>query len=335
MVRIGVIGLGYWGPNLVRNFANIPDSQVTALCDLDSKRLKHSGSRYPHIHMTNNTEEILNREIIDAVVIATPTKTHYSLAKRALEQGLHTFVEKPLATSPAECEDLIRLAQQKGLILFVGHVFLYTAAVTELKKLITNGQLGDLCYISSSRLNLGPIRQDVNALWDLAPHDISIILALVGASPITVNCQGYAYLNQGIHDVCTLEICFENNNWATIHVSWLDPNKRRLMTIVGSKKMAIYDDVEPLEKVKIYNKTIVAPKYSDTFGEFQFSYRYGATYSPWLDEIEPLKAECEHFVDCVQQLKKPRTDGQDGLEVVKVLAAADQSLHNGGGSIEL
>lgn len=334
MVRIGIIGLGYWGPNLVRNFDNLSNSKVTVCCDLNDERLNHVYANFPHINRTNKYEELLNHNTVDAVVISTPTKTHYSLARQALECGFHTFVEKPLATTTKECEELIRLAKKQGVILFVGHIFLYTAAVNKIKELIGSGDLGNICYISSTRLNLGPVRQDVNALWDLASHDTSIILFLIGSTPDSVNCQGLAYLNKEIHDVCTLTMNYEDRCMAIVHTSWLDPNKVRQMTVVGDKKMAVYDDLAP-EKIKIYDKRIEAPLYSTTFGEFQFSYRYGDTYSPRLTEVEPLKTECQHFIECIEQGKTPITDGQNGLEVVSVLEAADYSLHNGGGKVLL
>lgn len=335
MIRVGIIGLGYWGPNLVRNFDDLPDSKVVALCDSDLKRLRQAAARFPNTYTTNKAEEMINRDLVDALVMATPTNTHYALAKRALSRGIHTFVEKPLATSPQECEILIQLARERGVILFVGHVFLYSAAVIKLKELVESGALGNVCYISSQRLNLGPVRKDVNALWDLAPHDISIILHLMSSAAVSVNCQGLAHLNKNLHDVCTLEIHFENGSMAIIQTSWLDPNKIRRMTVVGDKKMAVYDDIEPLEKIKIYDKGVETEKYTDTFGEFQISYRYGDTYSPRLAEVEPLKAECEHFMQCIKYGRQPKTDGFNGLKVVEVLAAAEISLHNGGGKIYL
>jgi predicted dehydrogenase len=335
MLRIGIIGLGYWGPNLLRNFDGLADAKVTAYCDINEKRLDHIRSRYPGPFTTNQPEDILDPRFVDAVVIATPTKTHYSLAKIALERGLHTFVEKPLATSSVECLDLINSANKKSLVLLVGHVLLYNAAVIKLKELVQSGYLGNICYISSSRLNLGPIRQDVNALWDLTPHDISVILHLIDDSPISVNCQGLAYLTKSVHDVCTLTLQFKNGCMALIHASWLDPNKVRRMTVVGDKKMAVFDDIETLEKIKVYDKGVDKPGYSDTFGEFHFSYRYGDMFSPWIKESEPLKTECQHFLECIKQGKKPKTDGENGLKVVRILEAATASLNNGGGRVEL
>lgn len=335
MFRIGIIGLGYWGPNLVRNFSNLSDSEVTIICDRDLNRLQHVTQQFPKAKSVTHAEEVLCSGMVDAVVIATPTTTHYALAKQAIENGLHTFVEKPLAISPMECEELIALSNEKKVVLFVGHVFLYTAAVSKLKDLIEKGELGDLCYISSTRLNLGPIRYDVNALWDLASHDVSIILYLMNASPVAVNCQGLARLADKIHDICALTLHFDNKTMAIVHVSWLDPNKTRIMTIVGDKKMAVYNDIDPLEKIKIYNKGVEGPQYSDNFGDFHYSYRYGDTWSPMIQEVEPLKAECLHFLECIKTGKKPLTDGKNGLDVVQVLYAADISLQNCGSRVRL
>lgn len=335
MIRVGLIGLGHWGPNLARNFASLHDCKVVGICDLDNNRLKHAIRQYPGAYATHNADEILSPKRTDAVVISTPTKTHHALARLALERGLHTFVEKPLATSPRECEELIRLAEEMGKVLFVGHVFLYTAAVAKLKDLVVNDELGDLCYISSSRLNLGPVRADVNVLWDLAPHDISIILHLLDATPISVNCQGLAYLNRNVHDICALYLQFPDRKMAIINTSWLDPTKTRLMTVVGSKKMAIYNDIEPFEKIKVFDKGVDVPEPSDSFADFQLSYRHGDAYIPRLVEHEPLKNECQAFIDCVKEGKRPRTDGQNGLDVVRVLYAANTSLDNGGGRVEL
>ena len=289
MIRIGVIGLGYWGPNLVRCFQEFPECQVAYICDRDIEKLRHVCSRFPDVIGTTDDAEVLRRDRVDAVVVATPTKTHYQLAKRALSHGLHTFVEKPLATSSQECADLIELADSNRCVLFVGHVFLYSAAVAKLKEIIVSGELGDICYISSTRLNLGPVRRDVNVLWDLAPHDTSIILELMGHSPDSVSCSGLAYFDQNIHDVCNLTMRFSDNRMGIVHVSWLDPHKRRVMTIVGSKKMAVYNDVEPLEKIRIYDNGVEAQPYSSSFGEFLYSYRYGDIHSPRIKKSSRSK----------------------------------------------
>jgi predicted dehydrogenase len=335
MLRIGVIGLGYWGPNLVRCFQEYPDCQVAYVCDRDADRLSKLSGRFPDVIGTHDPSEVLRRDRVDAVVIATPTKTHCQLASQALSQGLHTFVEKPLATSSQECAELIELAESNRCVLFVGHVFLYSAAVTKLKEIIAGGELGEICYINSSRLNLGPVRRDVNALWDLAPHDISIILELMGCSPTSVTCSGLAYLNEKIHDVCNLTMQFPNNRMGMAHVSWLDPHKRRVMTIVGNKKMAVYNDIEPLEKIRIYDNGVETQPFSSSFGEFLYSYRYGDIHSPRIKEVEPLKAEARGFVDSILAGTRPKTDGWNGLRVVEVIEAADQSLRDGGGQVRL
>jgi predicted dehydrogenase len=335
MVRIGIIGLGYWGPNLARSFNDIPECEVTYVCDQDPKRLQSVCDRFPGVCGTTSAADVLRQDRVDAVVIATPTRTHYELARRALDEGLHAFVEKPLATRSHECLDLIRRADQSECVLFVGHVFLYTTAVAKLKELISEGELGDVYYISSTRLNLGPVRRDVNALWDLAPHDTSIILELMGGLPESVSCSGLAYLDKNIHDVCNLTMQFADKRICIVHVSWLDPHKRRMMTIVGSKKMAVYDDIETLEKIRIYNNGVDTLPYADSFGEFPYSYRYGDIYCPRLREVEPLKAEARSFIDSILFDTRPRTDGYNGLEVVEVIEAADRSLHNGGGHVRL
>jgi predicted dehydrogenase len=330
MTRIGIIGLGYWGPNLVRAFDALPDTEVAAVCDLDRTRLVQASARFPQVRATDDADELFAMGL-DGVVIATPTKTHHALARRALEAGLHVFVEKPLARTSAECLDLMALAERRRRVLMVGHIFLYTAAVAKLREYVAAGELGQVCCITAARRNLGPIRSDVNALWDLAPHDISIILHLLGETPASVNCQGLAHLRPDVHDVCVLTMHFASGMMAVVHSSWLDPNKVRQMTIVGTQKMAVYDDIEPLEKIRLYDKGIDGPRPHVDFGEFPFSYRYGDTRSPYLVEEEPLRAEARHFVECIQKGLQPRSDARGGLDVVRVLEAADRSLATGGG----
>jgi predicted dehydrogenase len=335
MLRIGVIGLGYWGPNLVRCFQDIPDCQVVYLCDRDPEKLRLVCERFPDVIGTSDDTDVLRRDRVDAVVIATPTKTHYGLARRALELGIHTFVEKPLATSRDECADLIALAHAEQRVLFVGHVFLYSAAVAKLKEIVSGGELGEICYISSTRLNLGPVRHDVNVLWDLAPHDTSIILELMGGSPISVSCSGLAYLDRNIHDVCNLTMQFPNNRIGMVHVSWLDPHKRRVMTVVGSRKMAVYDDIAPLEKIRIYDNGVEPMPSPSSFGEFLYSYRYGDILSPRIKEVEPLRVETRSFIDAIVSQTQPKSDGWNGLRVVEVIEAADRSLRDSGGHVRL
>jgi predicted dehydrogenase len=335
MIRIGVVGLGHWGPNLVRCFQEFPDCQVAYVCERDTEKLRHVCHRFPETIGTTDDADLLRADRVDAIVVATPTKTHYHLARRALASGLHVFVEKPLATSVSECVDLISLAEANRCVLFVGHVFLYSAAVAKLKEIVAGGELGDICYISSTRLNLGPVRQDVNVLWDLAPHDTSIILELMGQSPTSVSCSGLAYLDRNIHDVCNLTMRFPHNRIGMVHVSWLDPHKRRAMTIVGSKKMAVYDDIEPLEKLRIYDNGVEAAPFSSSFGEFLYSYRYGDILSPRIKEAEPLKTEARSFLDSIISGTPPKTDGWNGLRVVEVIQAADVSLRDSGGQVTI
>ena len=338
-LRVGVIGLGYWGPNLVRVLDGLPGCQVTKLCDLDTDRLNEFCRKFPDAQGTCDVNEVLTAGAVDAVVIATPTKTHHDLARRALSQRLHAFVEKPLATSTAECEELIELAREMNRKLFVGHTFLHSSPVAKLKEMVSCNEFGEIYYMSSTRLNLGPVRHDVSALWDLAPHDVSIMLDLMKSPPVAVSCSGLAYLNRSIHDVCTLSISFDNNRMGIIHVSWLDPHKKREMTVVGSKKMAIYNDLEPLEKIKVYDNGVEYKNGSsaagDTYGDFKVSYRYGDMYSPRIVEVEPLKSELTSFIDCIAYDATPHTDGRNGLDVVRVVEAADRSLHERCGEVEL
>ena len=338
-LRIGVIGLGYWGPNLVRVLDALPGCRVTALCDLNVDRLKEFCDRIPTAFGTTEVEKVLTTDAVDAVVIATPTKTHFELARQALSKGIHAFIEKPLATSSQECEALIELSQANDLKLFVGHIFLHSASVAKLKEMVQNEQFGEIYYMSSTRLNLGPVRHDVSALWDLAPHDVSIMLELMGSAPESVSCSGLAHLNEEIHDVCTLNMQFENNRMGIVHVSWLDPHKKREMTVVGSKKMAIYNDLEPLEKIKIYDNGVEyqngAVDSTGTFADFQVSYRYGDMFCPRIIEVEPLKAEMQNFVECIIENKNPKTDGHNGLDVVRVIEAANVSLLENLGDVDL
>jgi predicted dehydrogenase len=313
----------------------MPECDVAYVCDRDTQKLDHICKRFPNVVGTTDDADILRKDRVDAVVIATPTKTHYRLAKRALEAGIHTFVEKPLATRSDECVDLIDCAEANNAVLFVGHVFLYSAAVRKLKSIVTSGELGEIYYISSTRLNLGPVRRDVNALWDLAPHDTSIILELMGQSPTSVSCSGLAYLDSRIHDVCNLTMQFPDNRIGIVHVSWLDPRKRRVMTVVGSKKMAVYDDIEPLEKIRVYDTGVHTAADASSYGEFLYSYRYGDIYSPRIEESEPLKAEIRSFMDAITMGSTPKTDGWNGLRVVEVIEAADKSLRDSGGQMPI
>ncbi len=331
---IGVVGLGYWGPNWVRNLHQLGCACRVVACDLDQKRREHVMGLYSGVEGSSQFDELLEDPDIDGVVIATPVSTHFPMAKKALLAGKSALVEKPLAMSAAQAAELIKIAREQGRTLMVGHTFEYSAPVLKVRELIDSGELGEIFYISSIRANLGLFQHDVNVAWDLATHDISIILMLMGGRvPEAVSCQGQSHYKRGVEDVALLSLHFARNVIAFIHVSWLDPNKIRRTTIVGSRKMLVYDDTAPQEKIRIYDKGVDVHPYYDTFGEFQFSYRYGDIMIPRIDETEPLKAECEHFVDSILNGRAPRTDGLSGLRVVSVLEAANLSLKKGGATV--
>ena len=335
MYNIAVIGSGYWGPNLVRNLRALPEADVKVVCDKNKKRLKNIQRLYPEIEVTNDYQSIINDDSIDGVAIATPVNTHYPLAKMSLEAGKHTFIEKPMANSKAQCKELIEIADKKSLTLMVGHVFIYTPPVRKIKELIKSGEIGEVFYISTRRLNLGLFQKDINVAWDLAPHDISIVLFLLGENPVSVNCQGKTHINPKIEDITNISLSFKNGRFATIQSSWIDPRKIREITIVGSKKMIVYDDTEPLEKIKVYDKHVNTPPHYDTFAEFQYSYHYGDIYIPYLKQLEPLKAECQDFIDSIKSGKKPLVCGKKGMEVVEILEAASLSLKKDGAAIQI
>lgn len=332
-MKIAVIGCGYWGPNLVRNFVQSNKVKELICCDVDQKRLARMKGLYPSINTTTNYEELLKMNDLNAVAIATPVRFHHQIAKDFLAQGKHVYIEKPFTHSYESGLELINLAKEKEAKLMVGHTFEYTAAVNKVKEIVESGELGKVLYISSIRLNLGLFQQDINVVWDLAPHDISIILYIMGETPVSVNCQGKAHFKPGIEDVATTTLNFKNGLIAFVQSSWLDPNKIRKTTIVGSRKMLVYDDLEPQEKIKIYDKGVDVPPYYDTFAEFQFSYRYGDIYSPRIEDYEPLKKLGEHFLDCIRDGKHPHTDGNNGLRVVSILEAASKSLKLGGKAV--
>jgi predicted dehydrogenase len=332
---IAVVGLGYWGPNWVRNLSQLKCAGRIVCCDLSAERRDSIEHLYPAIETTASLEQVLNDPEIEAAVIATPISTHFELGRRLLEAGKSVLIEKPLAVSAAESLALIDEAKRRGLTLMVGHTFEYSAPVLKIRELIDAGELGDIFYISSTRANLGLFQRDVNVVWDLATHDVSITLKLMGRMPTAVACQGQSHCRSDIEDVALLTLYFDQNQIAFIHVSWLDPNKIRRTTVVGSRKMLVYDDTALQEKIRVYDKGVtVLPRY-DTFGDFQLSYRYGDIHIPRIEEVEPLRLECEHFVDCVVRGAEPATDGSSGLRVVSVLEAADLSLTLGGRPVAL
>jgi predicted dehydrogenase len=328
-IKVGTIGYGYWGPNLVRNFVENPHTDMVIVADLNKDRLSKVKSTYPQIMVTSDYTDFFNHQL-DAVVIATPPPTHYALAKECLQHGLHVLVEKPITLNSQDAKELIEIAKTNHLVLMVGHTFEYNAAVQTLKDLINSGELGQIYYVDAARLNLGLFQRDLNVLWDLAPHDISILLYILGKTPLSVSAHGMPFVNEGIQDVVYMNLIFPDNILAHIHVSWLDPCKVRRVTVVGSKKMVVYNDIESLEKIRIYDKGVEKPPYTNSFGDFQFSYRYGDVTIPNIRFSEPLQKECRHFVECIVNHTEPQSGGLDGLQVVKVIEAAQHSLSENG-----
>ena len=341
MIGIGVVGVGYWGPNLIRNFAASDGCTLIGVADLDEGRLERIGDLYPKVTTTTRFQDLLDNDEIQGIVLATPADSHFEMAVRVLQAGKGVFVEKPLASSVTECEELVNLARQQKKVLMVGHTFEYNAAVKRVEEYIRNQELGEIYYIYSQRLNLGVVRRDVDAMWNLAPHDVSIALRWLGEMPVAVNAQGYTYLQEGVEDVVYLNLEFASGVAVHIHVSWLDPGKVRRMTVVGSRKMVVYDDASTEAKIQLFDKGIDRQHIDgslgsfDSFGKFQLIQRAGDVLIPQIDFIEPLKVECAHFIECIVEGKTPVTDGENGLRVVKVLEAASQSLARGGSSVEI
>jgi len=332
-INLGMVGLGYWGPNLLRNFTQLDGCRMKTCCDLEKDTLKRLKVQYPDIETTSDYESLLNDAEIQAVVLAVSAVKHYELAKLAILHNKHVFVEKPLTLNVPHAEELVQLAQQNNVKLMVGHLMEYHPAIEKLKQMIQNHELGNIYYLYSQRVNLGRIRKDENALWSLAPHDISIIMYLLESEPIDVSAKGQSYLQKGVEDVVFLNMVFPDKIMAHVQLSWLDPHKIRRTTIVGSEKMAVFDDMDQSEMIRVYNKGVSVVGY-DSFGE-SLSLRFGDVTIPYIKMVEPLKLECQHFIDCIKNNKQPRSDGMDGLRVVKVLRAAQESLDKGGIPISL
>jgi predicted dehydrogenase len=320
-LRFAVIGWGYWGPKIARNLDTVPHAAVTMVADMDANRTASLKLNQPWIQTTTQLEDVF-RSDVDGVVIATPVRTHYRLAREALLHGKHVLVEKPLTASGEEAEELVALAHEQKRILMAGHTFEYNPGVNELRKLIQSGDLGKIYSIETERLNLGLFRSDINVIWDLAPHDISILLYLLGEKPQDIRVQAHAHVQSRIHDIAHLDLGFANGVIAHIHVSWLHPCKIRRVTIIGDARMVVYDDTNPSEMIKIYNKG------ADVHADPGVSYRYGAITIPHIDWIEPLHLECADFANAIRTGTQPRAHGGVGLEVVKVLAAAQEVLEH-------
>lgn len=318
-IRFAVIGWGYWGPKIARNLMALPDASVSIVADMDAHRLASLSSAQPEIQTTTHVEDVY-RSHVDAVVIATPVHTHYTLAKEALLHGKHVLVEKPLTTNVDEAEELVALAAKQQLVLAVGHTFLYNPAVEELRRMIRAGDLGKIYCVEAERVNLGLYRSDTNVIWDLAPHDISILLYLFEKRPEQMKVQAHAHLQPIIHDIAHLDFGYADGMTAHVHLSWLHPCKIRRVTVIGDARMAVYDDTNPAEMIRVYNKG------ADVHADPVVSYRFGEIIIPHIDWIEPLHLECEDFANAIRTGANPRASGEVGLEVVKVLAQAQEEL---------
>jgi predicted dehydrogenase len=335
MIKVAVVGLGYWGPNLLRSFNQLPEASVVAICDAEEKQLKKFAPLYPQAKITTKYDEILNNPEIEAIVLSVPAPLHYQLAKQALLADKHVFVEKPLALHLSEAEELVALAAKKQKTLMVGHLMKYHPAVTKLKEFIDNKDIGDVLYMYATRVNLGKIRFQENALWSLAVHDIAIILYLLGNTlPQEVSAQGASYLTDNVEDVVFVNLLFAHKVLATVHASWLDPHKIRQLTIVGSKKMAVFNDMESTEKLRLYDKGVDHAPTFQTYSEY-LTIRDGDIHIPTIQMKEPLQIECHHFLRCITDKKSPLSDGTDGVRVLKVLEAAQESMRNQGKQIKL
>ncbi|MFA4965241.1 MAG: Gfo/Idh/MocA family oxidoreductase [Thermoleophilia bacterium] len=329
-VRVGLVGLGYWGPNLARNFDRLANAELAYCCDLDEANLAKARSLYPKAVVTDDYEALLADPSLDAVVVATSVPTHYALGKRALEAGKHAFIEKPIALKAGDAADLLATAEARGVKLMVGHLLEYHPAVRKVKDLVDDGSLGKVFYVYANRLNLGKVRTDENALWSLGPHDISVLNFLIGEEPEEVSARGECYLQDGVEDVVFGYIKYPSGVIGHLHVSWLDPHKSRKITVVGSEKMVVFDDMENDRKVTVYDKgaTTTRTKF-ETYGEF-VTLHFGDIHIPKIGNEEPLRVEAQHFVDAIRNDTQPLSDGRDALNVVRVLDAMERSLRNGG-----
>lgn len=329
MVRVAVLGVGYWGPNLVRNLIENPLCSEVAICDLDVGALGKIARRYPGVRVTSEPREVLESPDIDAVMISTPPKSHFEIARQALQHGKHVFVEKPFTLASSDGRELIALAHQRQRVVMVGHTFEYSPPVRKIGEIIRRGELGEIFYISSTRVNLGLHQKDSSVLWDLGPHDLSMLLYWLDEMPTAVMATGKDFVQPGIPDVAFLFMRFGSGTIAHVQVSWLAPSKLRRTTIVGSSKMLVYDDTQNIEQVKIFDKG-VSYRDPDTFGEYQLSYRTGDIVSPRLETYEPLQAEVTDFLQSIVEGREPLASGDHGLRVVRVLEAAERSLSNSG-----
>jgi len=335
MINIGLIGFGYWGPNLARNFSANPDLDLSYICDFSSDRLRAASAIYKETRFVNDPEELFKDPSLDAVGIATPVSTHFDLARRALESGKNVWLEKPMTEKVDQGEELIELAEKKRKVLHVDHTFVYTGAVRKIKEIMDKGELGEPIYYDSTRVNLGLFQQDVDVIWDLAPHDISIMDYLMPFKKVAVSATGSNFYGNGIVPKALLTVYMENNIVGHINVSWVSPVKIRLTLIGGTSKMILYDDNQPSEKIKIYDKGVDLYETKEALYHLKVQYRVGDMWAPKLSDHEALSYETKHFVECLESGRTPLTDGKAGLEVVKILVASQKSLHGRGAPIEL
>jgi predicted dehydrogenase len=334
MIRIGVVGYGYWGPNIVRNFAATDGAKVLSVCDIHEDMLKRAKKANPNVQITNNPDDICLSTNIDAVAIVTPVFTHFNIAKKALQNGKHVFVEKPFTFTVAQAEELIELANRNNLKIMVDHTFLFTGSVRKIKDIIDDGTLGNLYYFDSMRVNLGLFQHDVNVIWDLAPHDLSIMDYLIKDRPTAIVATGSAHFDNELEDIAYITLYFPNNLIAHFNVNWMSPVKVRTTLIGGDKKMLVWNDLQEDQKIEIYDKGVDVESREGIY-DLLVSYRSGDKWVPKVDKTEALKLETEHFVDCVLNNKTPINDGLSGLRVVEVLEAANKSLMKKGGIVEL
>lgn len=331
MINTGIIGYGYWGPNIVRNFSSLDGARVMSVCDMDQKSLDRARKAYPHIHLTRDCNDILNSTEIDAVAVITPVSTHFDLAKKALLNGKHVFVEKPFTATVAQAEELINIAEQRKLTIMVDHTFIFTGAVRKIKHLLDSKNLGDLYYYDSIRVNLGLFQTDVNVIWDLAPHDFAVMGHLIEENPVAVTASGKAHVNE-FEDTAYVTVHFNNNMIAHFNVNWLSPVKMRTTLIGGEKKMLVWNDLEADEKIKIYDKGVEVKNKEGAY-KLRVSYRSGDMHAPKVEQVEALKLEAEYFIHCIESSEKPVNDGLAGLRVVKLLDACNQSIKKNGEAV--
>jgi len=338
-ITVGVIGCGYWGPNLLRNFAENENWELRWICDLDQHRLDSLGRRYPAVRTTTESKHLMADPQLDAVAIVTPVGTHFSFASEALRNGKHVLVEKPLTASVAEAEQLTEIAERNNRVLMVDHTFVYTGAVTKIKEIVASGELGDLLYFDATRINLGLFQDDINVVWDLAPHDFSIMDFMIDSRPESVSATGSCHIKQGIENIAYVMLRFPNELIAHFHFNWLSPVKIRHTLIAGSSKMIVYDDIEPTEKVRVYDRGVTATRSNGLDKEAAYktlvSYRTGDVWVPKIDTTEALHYVCVEFLEAITQKRRPLTDGNAGLRVVRLLEAAQRSMDQGGKPVKV